>query len=279
MTRSKGASRGPYPSARAGRVVGLDLAGSPRRTTGFCCLGRGLRAETQALHTDEEIRAAIRVAKPDVVAIDAPLFPPLGRSTIEDRSGPHLRGCDRELLRLGIRFFPVTLGPMRMLTSRGMRLRAELADAGIRAIECYPGAAQDLWGIPRKQARECRASPGARDPRGRGRSQATGSHPRRAGRGHLRARRPGFPPRGFPRDRPNGGGSDGAPLPGRLPSPVSGPGSAALRRSAPSARALAGRTGVANEARDRPHAPRRVVVGFATVGAGAGTHGTGWGRA
>ncbi|MGA8664650.1 MAG: DUF429 domain-containing protein [Thermoplasmata archaeon] len=133
-------------------MVGLDLAGSPRRTTGFCCLGRGLRAETQALHTDEEIRAAIRVAKPDVVAIDAPLFLPLGRSTIEDRSGPHLRGCDRELLRLGIRFFPVTLGPMRMLTSRGMRLRAELADAGIRAIECYPGAAQDLWGIPRKQA-------------------------------------------------------------------------------------------------------------------------------
>jgi uncharacterized protein len=133
------------------RVVGLDLAGSPRRTTGFCFLGRGSTVRVAPLHTDEEILAATRDARPDIVSIDAPLSLPAGRRTIDDRSGPHLRSADRELLRLGIRFFPITLGPMRMLTERGLRLKRALAVEGLRAIESYPGAAQDLLGIPRKR--------------------------------------------------------------------------------------------------------------------------------
>jgi uncharacterized protein len=152
VTGRPGAPAPPYPPPRATQVVGLDLAGSPRRTTGFCVVGRGTRVQARPLHTDAEILHATVASAPDLVAIDAPLFLPLGRATIDDRLGPHLRAADRELLRLGIRFFPVTLGPMRMLTRRGMQLRAALASAGIRSIECYPGAAQDLWGIPRKQA-------------------------------------------------------------------------------------------------------------------------------
>jgi predicted nuclease with RNAse H fold len=135
-----------------GRVVGLDLAGSPHRSTGFCFLGSGPAAKVATLHSDEEILRATREARPDVVSIDAPLSIPLGRRTIEDRSGPHLRAADRELLRLGIRFFPITLGPMRMLTTRGLWLRQALEAEGMRTIESYPGAAQDLLGIPRKQA-------------------------------------------------------------------------------------------------------------------------------
>ena len=61
-----------------------------------------------------------------------------------------LRECDRALLHRGIRFFPVTLGPMRMLTERGLALKRELAQLGYKAVECFPGAAQDLWGIPRQ---------------------------------------------------------------------------------------------------------------------------------
>jgi len=41
---------------------------------------------------------------------------------------------------------------MRMLTARGLRLRQRLEAEGFRTIESYPGAAQDLLGIPRKQA-------------------------------------------------------------------------------------------------------------------------------
>jgi predicted nuclease with RNAse H fold len=130
-------------------VVGVDLAGSPRRPTGVCIL-RGVRARTRIALTDQEILDTIAQAGPDLVPIDAPLSLPAGRTTIQDRSGPHFRECDLELRRRGIRFFPVTLGPMRMLTERGLALKARIEEMGYRAVECYPGGAQDLWGIPRQ---------------------------------------------------------------------------------------------------------------------------------
>ncbi len=40
---------------------------------------------------------------------------------------------------------------MRMLTERGIALKDKLEAFGCRVIECYPGAAQDVWGIPRQR--------------------------------------------------------------------------------------------------------------------------------
>lgn len=133
-------------------AVGLDLAGSPRRRTGFCALGPELVAEVAVLYGDEEIVARTLAARPGVVSIDAPLSIPAGRRDIHDRTGPHLRACDRALLARRIRFFPVTLGPMRMLTERGLALRGRFEAAGLTVIESYPGGAQDVLGIPRKHA-------------------------------------------------------------------------------------------------------------------------------
>lgn len=130
-------------------VVGVDLAGSPRRSTGVCVL-RGLRARTRIALADEEIVGTIEQARPALVTVDAPLSLPVGRTTIHDRSGPHFRECDLELRRRGIRFFPITLGPMRMLTERGLALKAKIEKLGYRAVECYPGGAQDVWGLPRQ---------------------------------------------------------------------------------------------------------------------------------
>lgn len=130
-------------------VVGIDLAGSPKRPTGLCVL-RDLNAETRVAFSDEDILNFLNEARPTLIPIDAPLSLPNGRLTIHDRAGEHLRECDRALLRYGIRFFPVTLGPMRMLTERGLALRSRLATMGYQAVECFPGAAQDLWGIPRQ---------------------------------------------------------------------------------------------------------------------------------
>ena len=93
----------------------------------------------------------IRTCRPALVTIDAPLSLPPGRRSIEERSGQHLRPCDRELLQRRIRFFPITIGPMRMLTERGLKLKASIEATGCRAVECFPGGAQDVWGIPRKQ--------------------------------------------------------------------------------------------------------------------------------
>ncbi|MGZ3580446.1 MAG: DUF429 domain-containing protein [Syntrophales bacterium] len=131
-------------------VVGIDLAGSARRPTGICML-LGLKAQTHIAFSDEEIMSSVLQVRPDLVPIDAPLTLPIGRRTIHDRSGPHFRECDLALRRRGIRFFPVTLGPMRMLTERGMALKKKVEEAGCRVVECYPGAAQDVWRIPRQR--------------------------------------------------------------------------------------------------------------------------------
>lgn len=39
---------------------------------------------------------------------------------------------------------------MRMLTECGLVVKEKASGMGYQAMECYPGAAQDLWGIPRQ---------------------------------------------------------------------------------------------------------------------------------
>ena len=130
-------------------VVGIDLAGSSQRPTGVCVL-QGLKAVTTLVFGDAEILEVTCSVKPDLVLIDAPLSLPPGRATIHDRTGEHFRPCDRVLQKRGIRFFPVTLGPMRILTERGLQIKEQLDALGMVSVECYPGGALDVWGLPRQ---------------------------------------------------------------------------------------------------------------------------------
>ncbi len=145
-------SRRSVPRRRRGRPVGIDLAGSPARRTGFCALGPGLATATWVLGADDAILSAVRAEDPPLVAIDAPLSLPAGRRSLDVPSPPHFRACDLALRALGIPFFPVTLGPMRSLTRRGIDLAARLRRDGFSVIEAYPGGAQDVLGLPRKGA-------------------------------------------------------------------------------------------------------------------------------
>lgn len=129
-------------------VLGVDLAGAPHRPTGVCVL-KNLNASTFICYSDDEILVCAEREKPALITVDAPLNLPPGRKTIEDRNGAHFRVCDIELRKRKIPFFPITLGPMRMLTVRGMVLRKKLEKRGFRVVEMYPGGAQDVWGIPR----------------------------------------------------------------------------------------------------------------------------------
>lgn len=131
-------------------IVGLDLAGVETRPTGFCIL-TNMKAQTCDLFTDKEIIQKTIDAHPHVIAIDAPLSLPPGRKSIEERTSIHLRDSDRALLKMGIKLFPITLGPMRKLTVRGIALRETFEHIGFTVLEAYPGGAQDVWGIPRKQ--------------------------------------------------------------------------------------------------------------------------------
>ena len=137
---------------RSGSVVlGVDLAGAVSRPTGLCVLEENERCTTQIVHRDDEIVESALQHRPHVVAVDAPLSIPKGRHNLDHREPIHFRECDLELRRRRIKFFPITIGPMRELTKRGIALKQSLEARGFRVIEVFPGGAQDVFGLPRKQ--------------------------------------------------------------------------------------------------------------------------------
>ncbi len=125
-------------------MIALDLAGSEKRDTGYAYF-ENEEIITGTVKQDDEI---LEICKNhDIIAIDAPLTLPKGRKTIEER-GPHYRECDLVLKKMNIRFFPISLGPMRMLTKRGISLAKKLK--GKKVIEIYPGGSLDILGLKRK---------------------------------------------------------------------------------------------------------------------------------
>jgi predicted nuclease with RNAse H fold len=88
-------------------------------------------------------------ANPDLVSIDSPLSLPEGYGGADV---PIYRKCELALKRMGISVFWCLLPSMKMLTLRGIELANGLRKAGCTVIESYPGAAQDILGIPRKKA-------------------------------------------------------------------------------------------------------------------------------
>jgi uncharacterized protein YprB with RNaseH-like and TPR domain/predicted nuclease with RNAse H fold/cytidylate kinase len=136
-------------------VVGIDLSGSSRRASGWAAL-RGPAAEAKLLWSDEEILTETVRARPAIVAIDAPLSLPAGRISVYDDDPTReaygiMRTCERTLRSRGINAYPALIKSMQELTRRGMELAASLRLRGIPVIECFPGAMQDILGIPRKR--------------------------------------------------------------------------------------------------------------------------------
>lgn len=138
---------------RIGRMkfLGIDLAGSEKRDTGIAVIDENLNVlHVSIVHKDSEIIETTKRFRPEIIAIDAPLSLPRGRKNIDENNGIHFRKCDLELRKMKIKFFPITLGPMRMLTKRGIKLKGKLEALGYKVIETYPGAVQDILKIPRK---------------------------------------------------------------------------------------------------------------------------------
>lgn len=136
------------PSEGPPRVVGIDLTSSERRATGWALMD-GAHVCTKTLRTDHELIQETLAANPGVVSIDSPLSLPEAHG---NSGAPIYRKCELALKRMGISVFWCLLPSMEMLTRRGMRLASELRKEGCKVIESYPGAAQDILGIPRKKA-------------------------------------------------------------------------------------------------------------------------------
>lgn len=151
----------PNLLARFGRapvVVGIDLRAKPANPTGWV-LCEGSRIKTRVVHDDDDILGLTLAASPDLVSIDAPLSLPRGRSSVSDESpcretGGIVRDAERILWARGIRVYPALIKQMQGLTHRGIELTRKLEAHGIRVIESYPGAAQDILNIPRKKLDE-----------------------------------------------------------------------------------------------------------------------------
>ena len=138
------------------RVVGIDLAGSEKRASGWCLLD-GHEAQVSRKFSDDELIEATVQERPKLVSIDSPLCLPAGRVSVEDDDPGReefgiMRECERELKRRGVNVYPSLIPSMQKLTARGIRLAHFLRKRGIPVIESYPGAAQDIMRIPRKGA-------------------------------------------------------------------------------------------------------------------------------
>ncbi len=125
-------------------LVGIDLAGKPERPSGWALL-KGLMVTVKELYTDDEILFKTLEAKPDLVAIDAPL-------TLPERGV--LRKADREMQRHGYPVLPPLFSAMKELTLRAIRLTEALRREQVEVIEVHPASSRKALQMPIKDWRQ-----------------------------------------------------------------------------------------------------------------------------
>jgi histidinol phosphatase-like PHP family hydrolase/predicted nuclease with RNAse H fold/dephospho-CoA kinase len=142
--------RPPQNIPAGARIVGIDLTAGDK-PTGLAVLN-DFSVETSSAFSDDEILAYVSTHRPAIVSIDSPLGLPGGGEAIDPKAGI-VRIAEQDLASIGIPAYPALIDSMRKLTLRGIRLRKaiEQSDGAPTVIESYPGAAQDILCIPRKQ--------------------------------------------------------------------------------------------------------------------------------
>jgi histidinol phosphatase-like PHP family hydrolase/predicted nuclease with RNAse H fold/dephospho-CoA kinase len=140
----------PQSIPSGSRVIGIDLTAG-EKATGMALL-EGCAVKTCSLVSDEDILKYVQKHKPALVSIDSPLGLPGGGESINPRSGI-VRVAEHELASIGIPAYPALIDSMKNLTLRGIRVKRliEQLPCRPRVIESYPGAAQDILCLPRKQ--------------------------------------------------------------------------------------------------------------------------------
>ena len=138
------------------RVVGIDLTGSQTKPSGWCALAGG-EVETRTIASDDDLVAQTLAVNPHIISIDSPLSLPRGRISVSDDDPGRvefgiMRQSERALKKRGVNVYPALIPSMQKLTARGIRLAARFRALGFPTIESYPGAAQDIMGIPRKRS-------------------------------------------------------------------------------------------------------------------------------
>jgi histidinol phosphatase-like PHP family hydrolase/predicted nuclease with RNAse H fold len=140
----------PSRIPRGSRVIGIDLTAG-NKATGIAII-EGNAVKAQSVWSDADIMSLIKKHKPKIVSIDSPLGLP-GGGDIVDRKAGIVRVAEQDLASIGIPAYPALIDSMMPLTLRGIGLRKKIEELprAPKVIESYPGAAQDILAIPRKQ--------------------------------------------------------------------------------------------------------------------------------
>ncbi len=120
--------------------LGLDLAGSEKRATGFAVIFTSTLEDFGIVRSNEEIFSIIDLWRPDIVAIDSPL----------SYSELPYRECDLKLKLLGANPLPLNLPGMKMLIDRAIKLKNEMEKRGIEVIETFPHGILRVLGYEKK---------------------------------------------------------------------------------------------------------------------------------
>ena len=133
--------------------LGIDLTSSSKRASSYALLdGALLDGQVKLTHLDsfkefDELLEFLEVHKPSQIAIDAPLFLPLGLDCLEESHpcSPALeqkgRIAEQELARMHIGcFFTTKRSIIKLLIYRGSELRQDLMKRGYQVLEVYPYA-------------------------------------------------------------------------------------------------------------------------------------------
>lgn len=131
------------------KIIGIDLAGNPKNSTGICFLSKN-KLYFKTLFGDDEILECILKFNPDLIIIDAPLSLPSGRCCLSNKCscseiGGHFRAAEVEMRKYG-RTLPLTFRGMRSLTERGMSIADKLKKE-YKFIESHPRTIQKILGF------------------------------------------------------------------------------------------------------------------------------------
>ncbi len=106
-----------------GKIVGIDL--HLKRPSVIAVLRN---FKVYFLETGEEIGEIIRI-NPEIVVIDAPLSLKIP-----------FREFERELMKVGYKFLPLSLPSMRRLTKKAIKIKNVLEKKGMKVFETHPGS-------------------------------------------------------------------------------------------------------------------------------------------
>jgi len=122
------------------KIMGIDLAATPKNPTGWALL-EGKAASTRHMYRDEEILASVQKHAPTLVAIDAPLNLPKGKS---------MRKADKDMHKMGYPVLPPLFPAMKKLTLRAIAVARHIQNLGFTVIEIHPLSTRKALQMPTK---------------------------------------------------------------------------------------------------------------------------------